>query len=98
MSEELTTLPRKKNTVTIPSQTKPRAQINGLNTGHGKWSAELKIATWNTTSLFRTGACQNLVETLEAYDIDTAALRDKMDWNRTNESRKLYSIHFRISR
>jgi hypothetical protein len=64
------------NTVTIPSKTKPRTQINVLNTGHGKRSAELKIATWNTTSLFRTGACQNLVETLDALNIDIAVLQE----------------------
>jgi len=60
----------------VSSQTKPRTRINGLNTGHGKRSAEIKIATWNTTSLFRTGACQNLVETLDAYTIDIAALQE----------------------
>lgn len=36
----------------------------------------MKIATWNTTILFRTGACQNLVETLDTYNIDVAALQE----------------------
>jgi len=37
---------------------------------------ELKISTWNITSLFRTGSCQNLVDVISAYGIKIAALQE----------------------
>jgi len=57
LSEGQLTFHRKTMFVVLPSQTMSRTQINGLNTGHGKRSAELKIATWNTTILNRTNVC-----------------------------------------
>lgn len=72
----MTPLPRKKNIVTIPPISKPRTRRNGLTNGSWKRNAELRIATWNTTSLFRIGASQNLVDTLGKYDITVAALQE----------------------
>jgi len=60
----------------IPSKNQPRTQKTGYKLGHGKRTMELKIATWNITSLFRTGSCQNLVDVLDTYEIKIAALQE----------------------
>jgi len=60
----------------IPSRNPPRTQINGTKTGHGIRKTGLKIATWNTLSLYRIGACQNLTDVLETYGIQIVALQE----------------------
>jgi exonuclease III len=37
---------------------------------------EFKIATWNIMSLYRTEACQNLVEVLDVYKIKVAGIQE----------------------
>jgi len=44
--------------------------------GHGIRKTGIKIATWNTLSLYRTGACQNLTDVVEAYKIQIIALHE----------------------
>lgn len=68
----------------IPSKNQPRTQKTGYKLGHGKRTVELKIATWNITSLFRTGSCQNLVDVLDTYEIKIAALQ-KIRWTGTGQ-------------
>ncbi|KAE9522281.1 hypothetical protein AGLY_017324 [Aphis glycines] len=68
----------------IPSKNHPRTQKTGYKLGHGKRTVELKIATWNITSLFRTGSCQNLVDILNTYEIKIAALQ-KIRWTGTGQ-------------
>jgi len=46
---------------------KPRIRDHGLKTEKWKQNTELKIATWNVTSLFRTDACQKLADILNTY-------------------------------
>jgi hypothetical protein len=60
----------------IPSENQPRTWRKGYKLGHGNRKTGIKIATWNTLSLFRTGACQNLTDVLETYGIHIAALQE----------------------
>ncbi|KAL4148527.1 hypothetical protein QTP88_002756 [Uroleucon formosanum] len=52
------------------------AEINGIKTGHGIRKTGIKITTWNTLSLYRTGACQNLTDVLDTYGIQIIALQE----------------------
>lgn len=63
----------------ISQISKLRTTDHGLKTGKWKRNTELKIETWNVTSLFRTGACQNLADVLNTYKIDTVAIQ-KVRW------------------
>ncbi|KAL4126110.1 hypothetical protein QTP88_010339 [Uroleucon formosanum] len=58
------------------SRNQPRTQINGTKTGHGIQKTGIKIVTWNTLSLYRTGACQNLTNVLDTYGIQITALQE----------------------
>ncbi|KAL4090324.1 hypothetical protein QTP88_025183 [Uroleucon formosanum] len=60
----------------ISQISKPRTRDYGLKTGKWKRNTGLKIATWNVTSLFRTGACQNLADVMNTYKIDVAAIQE----------------------
>lgn len=37
---------------------------------------EFKIAAWNVMSVFRTAACQNLLEVLDVYKIKVAGIQE----------------------
>jgi len=76
LSAGLTTLPSKKNLVMKPTTPKPRTRLHGFKTGFWKWNADFKIATWNVTSLYKTGASQNLVDVLNTYNIKIAAIQE----------------------
>lgn len=60
----------------ISQISKPRTRDYGLKTGNWKRNTGLKIGTWNVTSLFRTGACQNLADVLNTYKIDVVAIQE----------------------
>jgi exonuclease III len=60
----------------IPSKNQPRTWRIGYKLGHGKRTVELKIATWNITSFFRIGSCQNLIDVIRTYGIKVAALQE----------------------
>ena len=60
----------------ISQISKPRTRDNGLKTGKWKRNTGLKIATWNVTSLFITGACQNLADVLNTYKIDVVEIQE----------------------
>jgi exonuclease III len=78
----------------LPTQNKPRTQRNGLNFEHGNRKVDFKIVTWNILSLYRSGACQNLVELLGAYKVKIAALQE-IRWKRTGQVPvKDYEIYF----
>jgi len=72
----LTNSPCKNEYVMIPTKNQPRTWRIGYKLGHGKRTVKLKIATWNVTSLFRTGSCQNLVDVISAYRIIVVALQE----------------------
>jgi len=57
-----------------------RIRDYGLKTGKWKPNTELKIANWNVTSLFRTGACQNLADVLNKYKLDVVAIQEVRRW------------------
>jgi len=59
-----------------PSRNHPRTQINGVKTKHRIQKTGLKIATWNSLSLYRTGACQNLTGVIETFGIQVIALQE----------------------
>jgi len=59
-----------------PTTPKPRTRLHGFKTGFWKRNADFKIATWNVTSLYRTGASQNLVDVLNNYNIKVAAIQE----------------------
>lgn len=62
----------------LPSKNQSRIQRTGYTSklGHEKRTVELKISTWNITSLFRSGSCQNLVDVLDMYGIKIAVLQE----------------------
>lgn len=60
----------------LPSQNMPRTQRNGFNFRHGNRKKDFKIMTYNLLSLYKTGACQNLVEILGTYKVKVAALQE----------------------
>jgi hypothetical protein len=50
--------------------------------------------TWNILSLYRSGACQNLVQVLGTYKVKIAALQE-IRWNGTGQvTVKDYEIYF----
>lgn len=49
---------------------------HGLKTGKWKRNTDLRIVTWNVTSFFRTGACQNSADVLSTYIIDIVAIQE----------------------
>lgn len=64
-------------------------------TGNGKPKCkEIKIATWNTLSLYRTGACQNLTDVLKEYHVTITALQEIRwtDTGRINVNKYILSI------
>jgi hypothetical protein len=50
--------------------------MDGVKTGHGIQKTGLKITTWNTLNLYRTGACPNLTDVQETYGIQIIALQE----------------------
>uniref|UniRef100_A0A2S2QMB7 Craniofacial development protein 2 n=1 Tax=Sipha flava TaxID=143950 RepID=A0A2S2QMB7_9HEMI len=93
----LTTRPNKKTTVKKPPSTKPRIHVlPGIPSGNGKRKCkEIKIATWNTLSLYRTGACQNLADVLKEYNVTIAALQE-VRWTGTGQVKiNDYTIYFK---
>lgn len=46
---------------------KPWKIYYGLKTQKLKLHTELRIATWNVTSFFRTGECKNLTDVLNTF-------------------------------
>jgi hypothetical protein len=82
----LTTRSNKKTTVKKPQSTKPRIHVlPGIPSGNEKRKCkEIKIATWNTLSLYRTGACQNLADVLKEYNVTIAALQE-VRWTSTGQ-------------
>lgn len=78
----------------LPTQNKPRTQRNGFNFGHGNRKVDFKIATWNILSLYRSGACQNLVDVLGMYKVKVAAFQE-IRWKGTGQvTVKDYEIYF----
>ncbi|XP_025407079.1 uncharacterized protein LOC112681028 [Sipha flava] len=59
-----------------PTTPKPRTRLHGFKTGFWKRNTDFKIATWNVTSLYRTGASQNLADVLNNYNIKVAAIQE----------------------
>lgn len=55
---------------------KPQTRNHGLKPEKWKLNTELKIETWNVTSLFRTGAFQNLPNVLNTQKIDIVAIQE----------------------
>lgn len=41
---------------------------------------EIKIATTNMLSLYRTKACQNLIDVLKMYNVTITALQQEVKW------------------
>jgi len=72
LSAGLTTLPSKKNLVIKLTTPKPRTRLHGFKTGFWKRNADFKIVT----SLYKTGASQNLVDVLNTYNIKIAAIQE----------------------
>jgi exonuclease III len=78
----------------IPSENQPRTWRKGYKLGHGNRKTGIKIATWNTLSLFRTGACQNLTYVLETYGIHIAVLQE-IRWSGNGQIKEgKYVIYF----
>jgi len=59
-----------------PITLKPRTRLHGFKTGFWKRNADVKIATWNVISLYKTGASQNLADVLSTYDIKVVAIQE----------------------
>jgi hypothetical protein len=80
----LITRSNKRTIVKKPQSTKPQIHIlPGTYFENGKRKCKkIKIAIWNTLSLYRTGACQNLADVLKEYNITIAALQE-MRWTGT---------------
>jgi hypothetical protein len=57
-----------------PTTPKPRIRLHGFKTGFWKRNTDFK--TWNVTSLYRTGASQNLADVLKKYVIKVAAIQE----------------------
>jgi hypothetical protein len=71
---ELTTLHCKKIVVKKLS-IKPRTRETDNQNGKRKRkNKKIKIVTWNTLSLYRANACQNLTEMLSQYTVSITAL------------------------
>jgi len=51
----------------LPLEKMTQTQRNGFNFGHGNGKVDFKTVTWNWLILYRTGACQNLVQVLGPY-------------------------------
>jgi len=60
----------------ISQISKPRIIDYRSKTGKWKQNTGLKIATWNVTSLFRTGACPNLADVLNTYKMNVVAIQE----------------------
>jgi len=76
------------------TQNKPQTQRIGFNFGHGNRKVNYKMATWNILGLYRSGACQNLVEVLGTYKVKIAALQE-IRWKGTGQvTVKDYEIYF----
>lgn len=61
--------------------------LTGNSFGNGKRKCkEIKIATWNTLSLYRTEACQNLADVLNEYNVTISALQE-VRWSGTGQVR-----------
>lgn len=74
----LTTQSSKKNIVKKPFSKQPwitfgePEKTNEIENWKNK---EIKVATWNALSLYRTGVCQNLTNVLNKYHVKIAALQ-----------------------
>jgi hypothetical protein len=82
----LTTRPNKRITAKKPQSTKLRIHVlPGTPFGNRKRKCkEIKISTWNTLSLYRTGSCQNLADVLKEYNI-TIAAHQVVRWTGTGQ-------------
>lgn len=57
-----------------------------LNGNKKRKCRDIRIATWNILSLYRTGACQNLTEVLKKYNVSIATLQE-IRWTGTGQCR-----------
>jgi hypothetical protein len=63
---------------------KPQTRWHGFKTGFWKRKVDFKVASWNATSLYKTGASQNLADILNTYDIKVAAIQE-IRWLRVGQ-------------
>jgi len=77
---------------------KPRIWIDDpgkLNGNRKRKCRDIRIATWNILSLYRTGAYQNLTEVLKNYNVAIAALQE-IRWTGTGQCRiGEYTIYYK---
>ena len=80
MVEGLTTPHRKKETVTNPLDT-PRNSTDSLERPQ-QTNKDIRIGTWNVTSLYRTGAVALVTQELAKYRLDLVGVQEvRLDRN-----------------